>query len=84
MKAVVSVHADVNETNESGDNQSSVKGSRFLMYLKMMLQFPFICYMMSKKLSNVRQLVQCSRELLYFIIKDDLKVVLYPNLDVTE
>ena len=54
------------------------------MYLKMMLQFPFICNMTSKKLSNIRQLVQCSRELLYFIIKDDLKVVLYPNLDVTE
>ena len=42
------------------------------MYLKMMLNFLFFCNMMSKKLGDLTQSVQCSRLLIYNVFEDDV------------
>ena len=50
----------------------------------MMLQFPFFRNMTSKKLSNLRQSVQCSSQLIYNVFEDDVTVSFLLQHDVKE
>ena len=84
IKTVLSVHVDVNETKEYGDNQSSFQASLCTMYLKMILHFPFICNMTSKKIINVTQLVLFSRELNFNVFEDDVTLSFHMQHDVKE